>query len=115
MGEKSGSWKVTFLFQQDSAPAHKAKKVQDFLSAAVPRFLTCKTFKLPRPEPIGLLLLRGTGEAGLHCPPFQYQEAKGLHQASGCQDVMPRMSSRAAMFFLTRIEAVMRAEGSHIE
>ena len=27
-----------FTFQQDSAPAHNAKKVQDFLSANVPEF-----------------------------------------------------------------------------
>jgi len=36
--EKQVSNKRHFTFQQDGAPAHYAKKVQDFLSANVPQF-----------------------------------------------------------------------------
>ncbi len=41
---------------------------------------------LTQPKPTGLLLPGGI-PLGLHNPPSQYQEAEGLHQAAGCQDI----------------------------
>ena len=46
------SLEITFIFQQDSAPAHRARDTVDFLRRSTPQFITPRhVAKQPKPQP----------------------------------------------------------------
>lgn len=105
-----------WTFQQDSAPSHKACATQDFLRARVPRLISTAEWPPYSPDlnPMDFSIW-GILEAMVSTK--KYQSVDCL-KASLLREweAIPQKTLRAACgAFITRLDAVIRAKGGHIE
>jgi len=105
-----------YTFQQDSAPAHKAKKVQDFLAINTPDFWPPDFWPANSPDlnPCDFYLW-GRVE-GLACRIF-HSSVSALKGSvvRAMTNLDPREVARAVQSFRRRVGAVISKEGRHYE
>ena len=99
---------ISWVWQQDLAPAHKSKETQAWLQKECYNFVPFSHCPPPpQPEPAGLLRLAIRQEHHQHDLP-QYQS-----QPDRCHP--PVLVEKACSEFRIHIDAVIKAEGSYIE
>ena len=97
-----------WVWQQDSAPAHKSKETQAWLQKECYDFVPLSHCpRPPRPEPDGLLRLVIRREHHQHDLP--------QHQSQPDRRHPPALVEKTSSLFRIRIEAVIEAEGGYIE
>ena len=105
-----------WLWQQDSAPAHKPKRDPGLASEGVVRLCTLHSLAplLSRPEPAGLLRLVIRREHHQHDLP-QHQSQPDRRVCRVFTERLPALVEKACSQFRIRIEVVIEAEGGYIE
>ena len=97
-----------WVWQQDSAPAHKSKETQvGFRRSATTFYSSLTGHLLPRPEPTGLLCLVIRREHYQHDLPQHQSQPDRRHPRS----IHRAPVKKACSQFRIRIEAVIEAEG----
>ena len=106
----------TWTFQQDSAPSHKARSTQDFLRNHVPQFISSQQWPPYSPDlnPMDFSIW-SILEAKVSTK--KYESVEALKSALSREwKRIPQDHIRAACnAFIGRLDAIIRARGSHIE
>ncbi|EZA52948.1 hypothetical protein X777_07644 [Ooceraea biroi] len=105
-----------FIFQQDGAPAHNAKKVQEFLSVNVPEFWSKKIWPPSSPDANSLdYYVWSICEREVNKQPHSNKEAVKAKIENIMMSMDKEKLIKACSRFRSRIESIIAANGDFFE